>query len=188
MSRYLLLAFVLLFVSPQAFALRCGNLVVTREMQDFQVRDRCGDPFWTETYSSYDVLGSHSTGAIEREVQYEVWYYNFGPSALMHRMVFRDGVLKQDDTLNYGVREIGTKCDPQMRFADLSTGELVAFCGEPASRRQNNDVLVNRLSPEYRRVREQRRELWTYDFGESRFLRQLQLVDGRVVSTQTIAR
>ena len=188
MYRCLLLAFALLFASPHAFALRCGNLVVTREMQDFQVRERCGDPFWSESYSGYDVLGSHSTGAIEREVQYEVWYYNFGPSALMHRMLFRDGVLRQDDTLGYGVREIGTKCDPQMRFVDLSAGELVAFCGEPVLRRQNSDVLVNRLSPEYRRVREQRREQWTYDFGESRLLRQLQLVDGRVVSAQSVAR
>lgn len=188
MYRYLLLAFALLFVSPHAFALRCGNQVIGKEMQDFQVRDRCGDPFWTESYTSYDVLGSHDTGQVTREVQFDVWYYNFGPNNFMHRLVFRDGILKQDDTLAYGVREIGTKCDPLMRFVDLSVGELVAFCGEPLSRRQNSDTIVNRLAPEYRRVREQRRELWTYDFGENRFLRQLQLVEGRVTSAKAIAR
>ena len=188
MHRYLLLAAALLLASPYAFALRCGNQIVNREMQDFQVRDRCGDPFWTESYTSYDLLGSHDAGQVAREVQFDVWYYNFGPSSLMHRLVFRDGILKQDDTLGYGVREIGSKCDPLMRFVDLSVGELVAFCGEPASRRQNSDTVVNRLAPGYRHVREQRRELWTYDFGESRFLRKLQLVEGRVVSAQTIAR
>jgi len=188
MRRYLLLAFALLFASPHAFALRCGNLLVNREMQDFQVRDRCGAPFWTESYAAYDLLGSRDTGQIAREVQFDIWYYNFGPNNLMHRLVFRDGILKDDDTLGYGVREIGTKCDPLMRFVDLSVGELVAFCGEPISRRQNSDTVVNRLSPEYRHVREQRRELWTYDFGESRFLRQLQLVEGRVASAQAIAR
>ena len=70
MRRYLLLAFALLFASPYAFALRCGNLLVNREMQDFQVRDRCGDPFWTESYTSYDLLRSHDTGQVAREVQY----------------------------------------------------------------------------------------------------------------------
>ena len=188
MCRHLLLALVLLFASQHAFALRCGNLVITREMQDLQVRDRCGDPFWTESYTSYDLVGSHDAGQVAREVQFDVWYYNFGPSSLMHRLVFRDGVLKQDDTLGYGVREIGSKCDPLMRFVDLSVGELVAFCGEPLSRRQNNDTVVDKLAPDYRRVREQRRELWTYDFGESRVLRQMQLVEGRVVSAQAIAR
>ncbi len=188
MHRCLLLAFVLLFASPYAFALRCGNQLVNREMQDLQVRDRCGDPFWTENYIGYDVIGSDNTGQIAREVRFQVWYYNFGPHSLMHRLLFRDGALKQDDTLGYGVNDIGSKCDPLMRFVDLSVGELVAFCGEPASRRQNSDTLVNRLAPGYHRVREQRRELWTYDFGESRFLRQLQLVEGRVVSAQTIAR
>ncbi|MBN8886775.1 MAG: DUF2845 domain-containing protein [Rudaea sp.] len=188
MCRYLLLALVLLFASPHAFALRCGNMLVTKEIQDFQVRDRCGDPFWTESYTNYDLLGSQDNGQIAREVQYDVWYYNFGPSNLMHRLVFRDGILKQDDTLAYGVRELGTKCDPLMRFVDLSVGELVAFCGEPLTRRQNNDTVVNRLAPGYRRIREQRRELWTYDMGENRFLRQLQLVEGRVVSIRAIER
>lgn len=188
MYRCLLLALALLLAAPHAFALRCGNLLVTQDMQDFQVRDRCGDPFWTESYTSYDLLGSHETSQVAREVQFDVWYYNFGPSNLMHRLLFRNGALKQDDTLGYGVREIGSKCDPLMRFVDLSAGELVAFCGEPLSRRQNNDTIVNKLAPDYRRVREQRRELWTYDFGENRVLRQVQLVEGRVVSAQAIAR
>ena len=44
-KRYFLFAFVLLIASPAAFAMRCGSRIVTEGAQDFQVRDRCGEPF-----------------------------------------------------------------------------------------------------------------------------------------------
>jgi len=110
-----------------------------------------------------------------------VWYYNFGPHDLMRRFVFRDGVLVREETLGYGVNEIGSDCNPSRDYTGVSVGELVARCGEPASRRQAYDAIVNRPIPGYARWRDQRREDWVYDFGEDRFLRLVHLVDGRVV-------
>ena len=121
-------------------------------------------------------------------MEYDVWYYNFGPSVLMRRFVFRDGVLAREETLGYGVNEIGNDCYPNRNFRGLSVGELVARCGEPASRRANVDTSVRRLAPGYARYRDVRREEWIYDFGDDRFVRDVRLVDGRVESVEAIER
>jgi hypothetical protein len=183
-----LLAFACMLASPSAFALRCGTRIVTEGTQDFQVRDRCGDPFYADTYYATEVFGALGPVAQFREVQYDVWYYNFGPRALMRRFVFRDGVLLREETLGYGVDEIGDDCNPNRDYRGVSVGELMARCGEPATRRTNYDTLVRQPNPGYARYRDQRREEWIYDFGENRFLRLFRLIDGRVDDIETVER
>ncbi len=136
MTQGVLLALFLLLASPSAFAMRCGTRIVTEGTQDFQVRDRCGEPFYADTYYATEVFGAYGPIAQYRDVQYDVWYYNFGPSKLMRRFVFRDGVLAREETLGYGVDEIGGDCNPNRDYRGFSVGELVARCGEPASHRQ----------------------------------------------------
>ena len=121
----------LLLASPAALALRCGSRVLADDARDFQVRERCGDPFWSETWRGVDVIGRDSPLERQREVQWSVWYYNFGPRALMLRLVFRDGDLQRGETLGYGVREIGDSCRANMNFTGLDSGELVARGGGP---------------------------------------------------------
>jgi len=188
MNRLALFALLLLFASPSAFALRCGTNLVTEGSQDFQVRVRCGDPFYADAYVATEVFGVDGPVQRYRDVQYDVWYYNFGPRQLMRRFVFRDGVLAREDTLGYGVDEIGTDCNANRDYRGVSIGELVARCGEPASRRTNYDTLVRRPAPGYLRYRDQRREEWIYDFGEDRFLRSFLLIDGRVEDIDTVDR
>ncbi|MGA9341974.1 MAG: DUF2845 domain-containing protein [Rhodanobacteraceae bacterium] len=179
---------LLLCASPAALALRCGSNVVSRGLQGFQVRARCGDPFWSDSYYAVDVLGAN--GPIERqiEVQYDVWYYNFGPRNLMRRLVFRDGVLEREETLGYGVNAIGEDCDSNRDYRNLTAGELVARCGEPASRRSHEDTLVQRPNRGIARYRDQRREDWIYDFGARDYVRVMHLVDGRVVGIDRLRR
>ena len=121
-------------------------------------------------------------------MQWSVWYYNFGPRALMQQMMFRDGNLERSDTLGYGVREIGDSCRANMNFTGLSSGELVARCGEPAARREAHDSVVYRPGPSIENWREQRREEWTYDFGDANLLRVIHLLNGRVSGVDTLAR
>ena len=111
------------------------------------MRDRCGDPFYADTYISVEVFGAYGPVEQQREVQYDVWYYNFGPRDLMRRFVFRDGVLVREETLGYGVNEIGGDCNPNRDYTGVSVGELVARCGEPASRRRAYDTIVRRPVP-----------------------------------------
>ena len=188
MNKLALFALLFLFASPSAFALRCGSNLVTEGSQDFQVRSRCGDPFYADTYSTTEVFGAHGPVAEYRDVQYDVWYYNFGPRQFMRRFVFRDGQLAREETLGYGVDEIGSDCNPNRDYRGFSVGELVARCGEPASRRTNYDTIVHRASPGYQRYRDRRREEWIYDFGEDRFVRSFLLIDGRVEDIDTVQR
>lgn len=189
MSRIcLLIAVMLVLASPAAQALRCGNRVVNEGARDFQVRDRCGAPFWSESWIGVDIVGRDSPLESQREVQWSVWYYNFGANSLMQRMVFRDGNLERSETLGRGVREIGDSCRANMNFTGLSSGELVARCGEPAARREAHDSVVYRPGPSIENWREQRREEWTYDFGDSSLLRVIHLLNGQVTGVDTLAR
>ena len=188
MRRYLPVVFALLLASPAAHAMRCGNRVVSDGAQDFQVRERCGEPFWTDAYSNLEIVGAYGPVERQRSVQVEVWYYNFGPHALMRRLVFRDGILLREETLGYGVNAVGDDCNPNSSFSGLSAGELIARCGEPASRRTNADTLVRRPAPGVERWRDQRREEWIYDFGDRRFVRIVQFIDGQVTGVDSVQR
>jgi hypothetical protein len=173
------IAFVLVLASPSAFALRCGSNIVTQGAQDFQVRARCGDPFYSDRYVTTEVFGTNAAETVYRDVQYDVWYYNFGPRQFMRRFVFRDGVLAREESLGYGVDEIGDDCNLSRDYRGASVGELVAHCGEPASRRVNDDGVVRR-GPDFARIRDVRREQWIYDFGDDRTVRMFNMTDGRV--------
>ncbi|MBO9661382.1 DUF2845 domain-containing protein [Dokdonella sp.] len=188
MNTRALLVLFLLFAAPSAFAMRCGSRIVDVGTQDFQVRERCGEPFWTDQYTSVEVIGAYGPQEVQRTVQYDVWYYNFGPRQFMRKFLFSDGALVREETLGYGVEEIGTDCNPMRDYAGFSAGELYARCGEPASRRVQNDTIVRRPAPGVERWRDQRREEWVYDFGDARFLRVVTLVNGRVGGTDTIGR
>ena len=179
---------VLLLAAPAAHAMRCGNLLVTDGLQDFQVRSRCGDPFWTDSYTNVEVIGAYGPVERQRTVQYDVWYYNFGPRQLMRELIFCDGRLVSEQTLGHGVADIGSDCNPNRDYAGLSVGELYARCGEPASRRSETDTLVRRPAPGIERWRDQRRKDWIYDFGDDRFVRLVRLIDGRVVGSEQVRR
>jgi hypothetical protein len=90
---------------------------------------------------------SAAGGPIEeqREVYWEVWYYNFGSSMFMQRLSFRDGQLQNIEALEYGVDEIGTTCPPPIASRGLTSGELVARCGEPTTRQRNEGAFVRRV-------------------------------------------
>lgn len=186
MYRHALLLLTLLLASPSAFALRCGSRLVGEGDQDFQVRERCGEPFWTDRYVNVEIIGAHGALEQQREVQFDVWYYNFGPRQLMRRLVFGDGRLLQEDTLGYGVNEIGDDCHRVLD--DLSVGELVARCGEPLSRRSQNTTFVRRPARGIERWHDQRREEWIYDIGDRDFVRIVRLVDGRVTGIERVRR
>jgi len=145
----LLRLFVAIFVlcgsaNTNALGLRCGSRIVSAGMISQQVRNVCGAPFWSDTYTSLEILGAGGPIEEQREVYWEVWYYNFGSSAFMQRLSFRDGQLQNIEALGYGVDEVGTSCVPPIASRGLTSGELVARCGEPTSRQRNEGALVRR--------------------------------------------
>lgn len=181
MTRYRpIIVLILLMTCTSAHALRCGNRVVDEGDRDFQVRKRCGEPFWSESWFGVDIIGRHSPLERQREIEWVDWYYNFGPNALMQRLRFRDGVLYAVESLGYGVRSLGEKCRPNMNFIGLSSGELVARCGTPGSRRDARESVVFRPSRGIEEWRERNVQEWVYDFGSNQLNRILLLIDGKV--------
>lgn len=183
-----LLALCLLLASPAAHALRCGTRLVVDGDRDYQVRERCGDPYWSEHRTRIEIVGRDGPFELQREVQFDVWYYNFGPRQLLRRLEFRDGRLLHEGTLGYGVDEIGASCDANLLVDGLDTGELVARCGEPASRRTLTDTVVRRPAPGIEQWQGVQREEWVYDFGDRRLVRILQVVDGRISGVELAPR
>jgi len=164
----LFVAFIVLFGSANANALglRCGSRVVSAGMISQQVRNACGAPFWSDTYTSLEILGAGGPIEQQREVYWEVWYYNFGSSMFMQRLSFRDGQLQNIEALGYGVDEVGTTCPPLIASRGLTSGELVARCGEPTSHQRNEGAFVRR-APGVLLAAEDRREEWLYDDGSA---------------------
>lgn len=188
LKRLFAVALILLLTSPGAWALRCGNRLVVEGARDFQVRERCGEPFWTDSYVDLEVLGAEGPFERLREIRYDIWYYNFGPANLMRRLVFHEGVLIREHSLGYGVRDIGGQCDPNRDYTGLSAGELIAYCGEPASRRRQPGSTVERPFRGAERWHPTRREVWFYDFGANRLMRRVSLVDGHVRAVDLLER
>lgn len=89
--RLVLCALLLLAIAPAAHALRCGSRIVGSGDYDFHVRDRCGDPYWIEDHHQLVISGGDSPIQTAQQIVYTAWFYNFGPSRLMVRMLFRDG-------------------------------------------------------------------------------------------------
>jgi len=175
------------FVSS-AHALRCGSRLVLDGDQDFQVRDRCGQPYWIDRYTALDVQGAGGPIELQNEVGYEVWYYNFGPRQFITQILFRNGRMFKETPLSYGFSTLGENCDPNVFVRGLTSGELIARCGTPASQRNLYSTAVRRDGRGNERYRDVRREEWVYDFGENTFVRVLTLIDGRVDSVENMHR
>ncbi|MCQ4165807.1 DUF2845 domain-containing protein [Tahibacter harae] len=187
MKRLALLCLLLLLAAP-AYALRCGSRVVNDGDRDFAVRERCGAPFYVEQFSSIDVRGADGPYETQVEDLYDAWYYNFGPRRLMVRLVFRNGELQNEETLGYGVNAIGDSCNVDALPAGTSAGEIVAYCGEPATRRTQREAVVRRDGRGNEQYRPVRREEWTYDLGANQLLRILTLHNGRLQSVDVEGR
>ena len=110
MRKWLLpLGLTLAAVSPAHAAFRCGSHLVSEGDTRSEVIARCGDP--TEIDQRSAILRQpvvwvggrpYSVGNGLVEVPVEVWVYNLGPSKLMRRLRFEDGLLVDIDTLGYG--------------------------------------------------------------------------------------
>lgn len=185
--RWLLVLTVLAFAGD-AHALRCGSRVVATGDYDFQVRDRCGEPYWIASYGELLVAGAGSPIEHRFERVFDDWYYNFGPTRLVHRLRFRDGRLIRVDTLGYGSHGIGEDCSDIDLARDNTPGEVVLRCGEPESRTARYRDILIRDAFGNERIRPVRHEEWIYHFPGSRFVRMAIFIDGRLDRVEHIPR
>lgn len=141
-----------------------------------------------DSYPVVDIQGAGSAFETQQKTVYEEWFYNFGPRRFMMRLLFADGRLLREDELGYGYNQLGQDCNASAFTRGVSTGELVARCGQPTSRRDNPSAIVRRDSVGNEHIRPRRNEEWIYDFSDNQFLRVLTIINGRIESVNELRR
>ncbi len=178
----LLLLTVLLAGSGQAYAdsMRCDGKVIRTEDRSFDVLRYCGEPSFRDEWDEYLAYHHAPTAHVEE------WYYNFGPSRLLHILRFRNGKLTAIDTDGYGYEQGQGRCRPFEIVSGMSQFALLSRCGQPDARERRIELRSlphkggRRSYPVSVRVDE-----WIYNFGPSSFIRIVTLVNGHVERIDT---
>jgi hypothetical protein len=109
---FLAFGLTLAAASPAYASLRCGTHLITEGATRSEVIAKCGEPTEVDRRSAIlrrpvVWIGGRpfTVGDSLIEVPVEVWVYNLGPSKLMRRLRFEDGLLVDIDTLGYGYYE-----------------------------------------------------------------------------------
>lgn len=87
---YLLLISSLLLTN--AYALRCGNHIMSTNDLQIKVLKYCGEPA-SKQVSFITVYRQFGASVVAYNVQVDTWTYNFGPTQLMQVLIFHDGIL-----------------------------------------------------------------------------------------------
>ena len=105
------LAVVLFFLvclgTVPAWALRCGNRLLSPGEPQAAVLSKCGTPDTTDRrviyreQPEYDAFG-FPRATVSVPVVIDVWVYNFGPQRFMQELSFEDGRLIGIQSLGYG--------------------------------------------------------------------------------------
>ncbi|MEM7363740.1 MAG: DUF2845 domain-containing protein [Pseudomonadota bacterium] len=110
LNRFRLLTVLVLSVSAvDAWALRCGNKLVSIGDHVVEVYKHCGQPVYEEQTTvvkteRYRAHRYHRIRLREREVLVRTLTYNFGPRRFMREIRVEDGVVRRIRHLDYGFR------------------------------------------------------------------------------------
>ena len=163
-------------------AFRCGSSLVDVGDWPVEVEERCGAPDYVATYPTATVPGIGIVGEVEH------WYYNPGPQGFIRRLEFRNGKLRHEMSLGYGFSgDSAGDCSPARLQSGLSEFEMVAYCGEPLSRRVTWEAVGrgSTVAGPYRADQLVPVEEWLYETGKTQFRRIVRLRNGRVVRVET---
>ena len=103
-----LIAAALAAAGPAAAdSMRCGSKLMTDGDPSNKVLAYCGEPAAIERRDILRPWGYHRGVTVHStyEVSVELWTYNFGPSKLMYRLRFEDGLLVDVETLTHGYHD-----------------------------------------------------------------------------------
>ena len=114
-------------LSAGAESLQCGDKLITEGTTQAEVTARCGQPEHVDHRVIYGDSGAAMPGGLApgnpvggplpglpvpvlpgiagrsaTEIPVEIWTYNFGPSRLMQRIRFENGVVVKIESLGYG--------------------------------------------------------------------------------------
>ena len=163
-------------------AFRCGSSLVDVGDWPVEVEERCGAPDYVARYPTATVPGVGIVGEVEH------WYYNPGPQGFIRRLEFRDGKLRREHSLGYGFSgDKAGDCSPARLQNGVSEFEIVAYCGEPLSRRVTWEAIGrgSGTTGHYRPGTLVPVEEWLYETGKTQFRRIVKMRNGRVIHVET---
>jgi hypothetical protein len=94
--------------STPAMAMSCNNQLVNEGQSTYEVMRICGEPQSADRRTIYitEAAGPPAPGAplvyVQIPVNIDEWIYNFGPTALMQKLTFRNDRLVGVEALGYG--------------------------------------------------------------------------------------
>lgn len=178
-----LLATVTLAALAQASqgALRCGSSLVSDGAWPVEVEKSCGQPDYVAEYPTATVPG---LGVVQTE---EHWYYNPGPQRFIQRLIFRNGKLARVDRLGYGFHVASSpNCNISTLRHVKTEYELIARCGEPASKRVEWQVPAHQRNREHwENVHPVLIQEWLYSLQSNQFPQVVKLRNGQVVNIES---
>ena len=159
----------------QASSMRCDGKLVSRGDLRVEVRAACGEP---DMVVPVGRMGLSGVMLLPYE---ELWYYNQGPRRFIREVRLRDARVVTINSRGYGFNpDSPGSCNHTDFERGMTRLELMARCGEP------DDWHIRVIQRHYDPARPYLgssvvlEEEWVYNFGPSRFIRVLTLVDGRV--------
>lgn len=188
----LLLAGILF--ATDVFALRCGRHLVKEGDSIVRAERYCPEPFWVERWQDPEYHTDYYGRTYHGLDTVEVWYLNFGPRKLMRRLVFRNGYLDDEDTLEHGFNEYtssGQCSSLELDQAGSNIGEIYARCGPPDHEYRYPVTLNSRrqtLNGDFFHPVTVIRYVWTYYPSGNSLPRELHFQEGRLVETRTLRR
>lgn len=183
------LALMTLASPAQADNLRCGGALVQIGDPAAVVRSNCGRPDFVDRW-----IGSAGQ-AYGPAPSVEEWTYNRGSNRLLQILVFENGKLKRirDDGYGFAESRGESRCRPSAIVRGMSKYRLLEACGEPVQKTGRFVYSARGRAGGYdyylrRGVVPVFREQWIFNFGGSRFLREVTLENATVVDTDTLDR
>jgi Protein of unknown function (DUF2845) len=197
-------ALSLLPSSARADSIRCEGGIVSSGDSKLDLLGKCGEPSLREAkLTERELLSGGGPSALLQSsrvtVEVERWTYNFGPRQFLQVVRVEAGEVRGVERGSYG-SEVGRStgpavipraaCEPIGFGEGLTTFEVLARCGPPATRDQRLVTRsVARTDQNRQPVAAESEtfpvELWTYDFGPQALTRRLEFSDGRLVRVET---
>lgn len=177
---------LLTLLAGSAFALRCGQGLVTVGDSKLEVLEKCGEPFWTDRHALEFRERIDSERETRSFINVDEWTYNLGPHKLLHYLRFENGRLVDIDTGPYGFdpeRRGGRDTCRGGKLLDVgdTTAEVLIKCGAPNFTEQWLDESIERSGPGHKWKTLDTIEDWSYNFGPHDLIHILRFRNGRVV-------
>ncbi len=181
---------LLLLVSGSAHAqtFDCKGGIASNGDTKADVIAKCGEPAGRDSRQEELVEKIDADTKRKTIITIDEWTYNPGPDRLMRVITFRNGRLTDIRETGYGTAGSSGKtdsCADHSPDRGATRAEVRELCGEPFSRDERKEEIVDAVDADTRKKTIVTIEEWTYNYGPSKFLRIFSFTNGKLTDVST---